>query len=336
MEKRLRQRLEKQKIEVENALREKLMEMERQYELNTSEIVRYKAMLKKSHEENTELCYRWQRAAKLLEGIKFATTESENFQQRLEEKLGVLVKKFRNEANNSKTKMMTYVVDNFEAAMKVILSDEPNLHYFMQSNKDLTMVGNNELNKWSQITTENSSEKRKKSVKEEQKVLSDFKKFISNIDSLLKTFYQKQETELANSTSQIIGRVEKIKQTIKRAGDLNDILDVNKFISRVPQNILEEVKDMSDKFKILNKRMNEMSLEIGLRNDEEEKWRELIAEENKVMEACRKIDHEQQELEFILNRAELKYDQLYRQIYLGSNTVLEGSSRENIREFIED
>ncbi|CAG9531679.1 unnamed protein product [Cercopithifilaria johnstoni] len=308
VEKRFREKLEKQKIEVENALRKKVMEKKRQSQLNTSEIIHYEARLKKSYEENTELCYRWQRDTKLLEGIKFAAKEPRNFQRCLEEKLDALMKKFRNETKNSKTKVMTYVVNNFEAAMKVILSDEPNLYYLIKSNKDLAFEGNQEINKW------------------------DFKKFISKINFLLEKFYQKQEDELANNTSQIINRVEKMKQIMKRANDSNNILTMNEFMYRISRNMLKELKDMHDKFEILNKRINGMCQKIESKNDEQEELKKLIGEENKLIKACQKIDHEQQELELKLNRAELKYERLCRQIYINSksDTILEGSSRENI------
>lgn len=80
--------------------------------------------------------------------MKFVATEPEDFQRRLEEKINALVKKFRNEANNSKTKMMTYAMSNFEAATKVILSDGPNLYDLIKSSKDLVLTTNGEISEW--------------------------------------------------------------------------------------------------------------------------------------------------------------------------------------------
>ncbi|VDK84718.1 unnamed protein product [Litomosoides sigmodontis] len=314
VEKRSKERLEKQKIEAENVMRKKIMEMKQRYELNYYEILRYEAMLKKSYEENTELGYRWQRAVKLLQGIKFTAKEPANFQRRLEEKLDVLMKKFRIEANNSKTEMMSYVMNSFEAAVKVILSDKPSLHSLIKSGKDLALIGNEKINKWSE-TTESRDEERKKCVpKEKQKALKEFKKFISKINSVLDKFYQIEEQQLANSVSEIINRIEKIEQTMKHVSDVGDII-MEEYTCRNFGNTLEELRNMSDIFEMLNKGIDGVYQEVASRNDEKEKLEEIIESLNKLMQTCQKINREQQELVLELNAVELNYNQLYGEMY---------------------
>uniref|UniRef100_A0A1I8EHL2 Piezo-type mechanosensitive ion channel component n=1 Tax=Wuchereria bancrofti TaxID=6293 RepID=A0A1I8EHL2_WUCBA len=171
VEKRFKEKLEKQKREVENAVRGRMEEIKRQCHLTALEIVQYELMLKKAHEENMELCYRFYKVDNSLQSVKFATEEPANFQSQLKEKLGALVKKFRNEANNSKKKMMMYVLNNFEAAVKVILSDEPHFCYLIKSGIALAFAGNEEINEKSKITIANSGRKEKSDRKEKKKAL---------------------------------------------------------------------------------------------------------------------------------------------------------------------
>lgn len=132
---------------MENASRERLIEIKRQNHLKALEIVQFELLLKKAHEENMELCYRFHKVVSSLQTMKFAAAESANFQSRLEEKLGALVKGFRNEANDSKTKMMTCLLNNFEAAVEVILSNEPHLHYLINSSMALAFARSEEIKK---------------------------------------------------------------------------------------------------------------------------------------------------------------------------------------------
>uniref|UniRef100_A0A0R3RPD1 Coiled-coil domain-containing protein 176 n=1 Tax=Elaeophora elaphi TaxID=1147741 RepID=A0A0R3RPD1_9BILA len=332
---KFREELEQLKMEVKNSTRDQFMAMELQNDLYVSEISHNEAMLKKAHEENTELCYRWQKADKLLQDVKFAATKSTDFERCLEEKLDALVKKFRNEASNSEAKIMTYVVNNFEAAVKIILSDEPHPYHLLESSRDLALAGSEEINKL-KIASEKKDDKKRK--KQKEKAFTDFKQFISKIDSVLEKFYQKQEKQLANSTSQIIKRLEILKQerTLqntekinlqKRAGESNNILNMQS-ISRTMQ---EELKHTSDKFEMLNQKIDGMYQKIESRDEEREELKELIEEENKLMKACERIGNEQQELEVKLNRAELTYDELSRQIRDGSKIVSPPGSKHKIK-----
>uniref|UniRef100_A0A1I7VK44 RING-type domain-containing protein n=1 Tax=Loa loa TaxID=7209 RepID=A0A1I7VK44_LOALO len=172
VEKRFKEEHEKQKREMENAARKRLEEGKRQCHLKAVEIVQFERMLKKAHEENMELCYRFHRAVNSLQSVKFAAEEPANFQHHLEEKLSDLVKKFRNEANNSETKVMKYVLNYFEAAVEVILSDEPHLCYLIRSSTALALVRSEETNERLQITTASSNANEKSVRKEKKKALA--------------------------------------------------------------------------------------------------------------------------------------------------------------------
>ncbi|VDO27190.1 unnamed protein product [Brugia timori] len=211
VEKRFKEKLEKQKTEVENATKERMEKIERQCHLTALEIVQYELMLKKAHEENMELYYRFYKTDNSLQSVKFSAAEPANFQRQLKEKLGTLVKKFRNEASNSKKKMMMYVLNNFEAAVKVILSDQPHFCYLIKSGITLAFAGNEEINEGSKITIAHSSRK-KSGRKEKKKTLTDCKELTSKIHSLLE-FYQKRTEKLTNSVWHItncMGRMEQI------------------------------------------------------------------------------------------------------------------------------
>ncbi|EFO24442.1 hypothetical protein LOAG_04041 [Loa loa] len=114
--------------------------------------------------------------------------------------------------------------------------------------------------------------------------------------------------------------------------------------------------DMIGKFEMVRNRINGMCQKIGSRILDREELERLMEERNKLAETCKKIGYEQQEFEVKLIKAELKYGQLCRQIrislktallsagkfditirkeYESNDTILGGSSRGNIIEFIE-
>ncbi|EJW83608.1 hypothetical protein WUBG_05480, partial [Wuchereria bancrofti] len=315
VEKRFKEKLEKQKREVENAVRGRMEEIKRQCHLTALEIVQYELMLKKAHEENMELCYRFYKVDNSLQSVKFATEEPANFQSQLKEKLGALVKKFRNEANNSKKKMMMYVLNNFEAAVKVILSDEPHFCYLIKSGIALAFAGNEEINEKSKITIANSGRKEKSDRKEKKKALMDCNELTSQIYSLLE-FYQKRAENLTKNVWHITNRVGRIEQIMKRVGDSSNILTMNECTYSISQN-MRELEDMNKKFEILHKETSEMCQKIRSEIWNSKELEKLMVEGNRLVEICKRIAYKQQELGIKQVNAELKYGQLRKQILAG-------------------
>ncbi|KAK6101886.1 hypothetical protein QQG55_6315 [Brugia pahangi] len=295
VEKRFKEKLEKQKTEVENATKGRMEKIERQCHLTALEIVQYELMLKKAHEENMELYYRFYKIDNSLQSVKFSVAEPANFQRQLKEKLGTLVKKFRNEANNSKKKMMMYVLNNFEAAVKVILSDQPHFCYLIKSGITLAFAGNEEINE------------------------GDCKELTSKIYSLLE-FYQKRTEKLTNSVWHITNCMGRMEQIMKRVGDSNNILTMDECTHSISRN-MRELEDMKSKFEILHKGTNEMCQKIRSEICNGKELEKLMVEGNRLVEICKRIAYKQQELRVKQVNAELKYGQLHKQILAGSKML---------------
>lgn len=285
------EKLEKQKTEVENATKERMEKIERQCHLTALEIVQYELMLKKAHEENMELYYRFYKTDNSLQSVKFSAAEPANFQRQLKEKLGTLVKKFRNEASNSKKKMMMYVLNNFEAAVKVILSDQPHFCYLIKSGITLAFAGNEEINEGSKITIAHSSRK-KSGRKEKKKTLTDCKELTSKIHSLLE-FYQKRTEKLTNSVWHITNCMGRMEQIMKRVGDSNNILTMDECTHSISRN-MQELEDMKSKFEILHKGTSEMCQKIRSEICNGKELEKLMVEGNRLVEICKRIAYKQQ------------------------------------------
>ncbi|VDK83340.1 unnamed protein product [Onchocerca ochengi] len=257
--------LEKQKQKQIRTSEANLTMTEQLYRSSQIKVKQLETMLAKAHNDNMELRRRLELATGDVKDVKVGKMEPKEFNRWLEKKLSSIMEKFRVEAKNSDLAWMgeeniQFALDGFEAAIKIIIDDDPHLG----SLAERLLVFMEAKNKEEQEPGEPPHSNVDKESCSGAKVSMDFKAEMSaEIQLILENFHMKQAEKLSENVCRIMKHLENAEQKIDNSvvrrmdnlGDLlvvidskqNDLQMIEKRINAKLEALSETVEDFSNK-----------------------------------------------------------------------------------------
>ncbi|EJW75898.1 hypothetical protein WUBG_13193, partial [Wuchereria bancrofti] len=292
--------LEKQKMELLQSIDESLAAAEQVYCASQAKVAHLETLVEKMYADNAGLREHLNSAISDLRNARAGAMDSKEFYRLLKKHLIKIVEKFKLEAENPELAWMGeenihYAVDEFEMAIKIILSDDPHLaplaERFMvflearnaESDMQATSLEGNLQHGYSGLI---------------QNSLMDFKSEMnSEIHFVLQKFNNNQTKELCEVVWKIISRLDTTEQKldngiVKRVDHMMDILTTINSKHYDLDKVNKETEDINVKLETLFEAFDDFRHDIKvIKEEREDKLEKAKTEQLKLKTTCAYVDY---------------------------------------------